>query len=118
MYMSARRIGATELPREVAFHSHAAAAAGSLACIALANSCWPGSFLDFGLGTAGGGSSIVSRLAAVAAGAGVDCVSTEGFGGATTAVEADGVAAVSFAGVVGGSAAGASACCWSGLAAG
>src|ERR1035441_2146944 len=70
MYMSARRTGATELPREVAFQSQAAAAAGSLACMALANSSWPGSGLDLGLATVGGGSLADSRFAAGASGAG------------------------------------------------
>src|ERR1035441_5716803 len=92
MYMSARRTGATELPREGAFQSQAAAAAGSLACMALANSSWPGSGLDLGLATAGGGSLADSRLAAGASGAGFGSAITAGFCGVADAggVEAAG----------------------------
>src|SRR5664279_2792366 len=107
MYMSASRTGATELPREVAFQSQAAAAAGSLACIALANSCWPGSGLDLSLGlaTAGGGSLAGSVLAAAAAVGDFGCVTVTGGADAVT------VSLLSVAGEVCGARAGEFGCC-------
>src|SRR5215469_7447671 len=50
MYMSARRTGASGLPREVALQSQAAAAAESLASRALASSACPGCGLLEGFG--------------------------------------------------------------------
>src|ERR1017187_1093889 len=99
MYMSARRTGATELPREVAFQSQAAAAAGSLACMALANSSWPGSGLDLGFATDGGGSLAGSLLASVATGDGFGWTSATGFCGVVPGGGADGVAAGFLSGV-------------------